>query len=165
MCKCRGKETAGSSGRTADPSPSVGMTRGEEWPRLMLLWTERRADPSSTLRSVEKTCYPQRALGGAGVGSFIRVVSSERFERAGGRIADPSLSVGMTRGEEWPKLMLLVDGRRADPSSTLRSLRFHFVWSEGHESSVRDDSSVVPIRNRTAISTGVEGSGCFCRLT
>ena len=44
----------------------------------MLLWTERRADPSSTLRSVEKTCYPQRALGGAGVGSFIRVVSSER---------------------------------------------------------------------------------------
>jgi hypothetical protein len=94
-----------------------------------------------------------------------RVVSSERFERAGGRIADPSLSVGMTRGEEWPKLMLLVDGRRADPSSTLRSLRFHFVWSEGHESSVRDDSSVVPIRNRTAISTGVEGSGCFCRLT
>jgi hypothetical protein len=96
--------------------------------------------------------HPRRLLG-------------ERFERAGGRIADPSLSVGMTRGEEWPKLMLLVDGRRADPSSTLRSLRFHFVWSEGHESSVRDDSSVVPIRNRTAISTGVEGSGCFCRLT
>ena len=42
--------------------------------------------------------------------AFIRVAFEEGFERAAGRTADPSTSVGMTRGEGSLRLGWLVDG-------------------------------------------------------
>ena len=44
-------------------------------------------------------------------GWFVRIASQERFERAARRTADPSASLGMTRGEGWLRLELLVDER------------------------------------------------------
>ena len=37
-------------------------------------------------------------------------IGEEGFERAAGRTADPSAALGMTRGEERPRLEWLVDG-------------------------------------------------------
>ena len=56
-----------------------------------------------------------------GWGWFLRDAFQERWERTAGRTADPSASLGMTRGEGWLRWELLVDAKRtAGPSTALR---------------------------------------------
>jgi hypothetical protein len=107
------------AGRTADPSAALGMTRGEERPRLEWLVD---GENCRFFRCVElrwqrcgdreiKQWMMQRGL-------WARI-GEEGFERAAGHTADPSASLGMTRGEERPRLEWLVDGENADSSAAL----------------------------------------------
>jgi hypothetical protein len=104
-------------GRTADPSASLGMTKGTAAPSVEIgLWMRGTAGPSAPLRSgrddnsvwVLRVCYGE-------------------FGRAEGRTADPSASLGMTKG-------------RAAPSVEVG------LWRRGTAGPCRDDSSVWVLR-------------------
>jgi acyl-coenzyme A thioesterase PaaI-like protein len=60
-------------------------------------------------------------------GWFIRDASQKGLEKAAGRTADPSASLGMTRGEGWLRLELLVDAERTAPLGFCRGHKAFIV--------------------------------------
>ena len=80
---------------TADPSASLGMTKGVLMPPLQLLVGERTADPSASLGMTKGVLMPP-----------LQLLAAERT-------ADPSASLGMTKGVLMPPLQLLAGGENS----------------------------------------------------